>query len=427
MPNVRTNSRRQSFPITVKSGSATVAIYLTPTIVNGRKYTQYTLSYYSGGQRVRKKFADLEKARSEAEFAARSIASGESAALSLTSEDRAAYVKALELIQESQKPLTTVAHEYMEAVRILPPNTTLIEACRDYSRRNSEVTCDKTLKELADTYLANLQKNNCSVRHIQTQRSRIRRFAESLNGSPSLLRRGTIEAYLDGLGVAASTRKNEISAITTFINWMIRLRFAPKDLAEEIRAVQRPKAPESEVTIWTVEEMTEILIHTPKIFLPYVVFGGFCGIRASELLRLKWEDITPCGDYVAIRAKKGTAARRTVPIPEAAKRWLHDTPEKSGQVSPCKRSETIIRAIKNSINNSRKLKKEKLFIWKDNALRHSFGSYRVADTQNINQTALEMGNSVRMIQQHYLHLVTPKDGKNFFSIFPNHAAASASV
>jgi hypothetical protein len=38
--------------------------------------------------------------------------------------------------------------------------------------------------------------------------------------------------------------------------------------------------------------------------------------------------------------------------------------------------------------------------WKKNALRHSFISYRVAAIQNVNQVALEAGNSAAMIFKH---------------------------
>ena len=37
------------------------------------------------------------------------------------------------------------------------------------------------------------------------------------------------------------------------------------------------------------------------------------------------------------------------------------------------------------------------FVWKHNALRHSFISYRVAQTQNVAQVALEAGNSPRVV------------------------------
>ncbi len=105
MPAARKSPAPGTLPKIIRSGSATVQIYLTPTTVKGEKYTQYTLVYYSGGQRIRRKFSDLKQAVQEGELAAARIASGEMDVLSLTSEDRAAYVKALELIQDSKKPL----------------------------------------------------------------------------------------------------------------------------------------------------------------------------------------------------------------------------------------------------------------------------------------------------------------------------------
>ncbi len=49
------------------------------------------------------------------------------------------------------------------------------------------------------------------------------------------------------------------------------------------------------------------------------------------------------------------------------------------------------------------------FIWKHNGLRHSFISYRVAQTQNVAQVALEAGNSPRMVFSNYRELVRPAD------------------
>ncbi len=422
MPTPRKSPAHSTFPKIIRSGSATVQIYRTPTTVRGAEYIQYTLVYYSGGQRIRKKFSDLKEAIQEGELAASRIASGELAALTLTSEDRAAYVKALEMIQDSTKPIVLVASEYMEATRLLPPNVTLVEACRDFAKRHSEVQCDLPVEKLLEIYLASLKKGNRSPRHLQTMKSRLTRFSTAFKCTPKSIRREAIEGFLDQLGVADRTRKNEIGAISQFINWMIRLKYAPKDLAEEIQAIQKPNIQESEVIIWSIAEMEELLRNSPTECIPYVVIGGFCGLRPSEILRSDWSDITPCGGYIAVRARKGTKARRNAPICEQAKMWLKPFQRKSGPISNHPRSSKIHRMIITAINTRRSQNNQPTFKWKDNALRHSFGSYRVAQIKNIIQTAHEMGNSPQMIQRHYLHLVTPEDGERFFSISPDHPA-----
>ena len=61
-------------------------------------------------------------------------------------------------------------------------------------------------------------------------------------------------------------------------------------------------------------------------------------------------------------------------------------------------------------------------VWKDNALRHSFISYRLADTQNAAQVALEAGNSPQIVFKHYRELVKPEAAKAWFAIAPQEPA-----
>jgi hypothetical protein len=56
--------------------------------------------------------------------------------------------------------------------------------------------------------------------------------------------------------------------------------------------------------------------------------------------------------------------------------------------------------------------------WPDNAMGHSFVSYRLAATQNAPQTALESGRDQAVLFKHYRELVRPKDAERFFSIRP---------
>jgi hypothetical protein len=60
----------------------------------------------------------------------------------------------------------------------------------------------------------------------------------------------------------------------------------------------------------------------------------------------------------------------------------------------------------------------KALTWKDNGLRASFISYRVADTQYVAQVALEAGNAPKKIFSNYRELVTKQQGAVWFSISP---------
>jgi len=56
--------------------------------------------------------------------------------------------------------------------------------------------------------------------------------------------------------------------------------------------------------------------------------------------------------------------------------------------------------------------------WPSNALRHSFGSYHLAQFKGAAAPALQMGNSPAMIFKHYRELVKPKDAENYWRIRP---------
>jgi hypothetical protein len=58
----------------------------------------------------------------------------------------------------------------------------------------------------------------------------------------------------------------------------------------------------------------------------------------------------------------------------------------------------------------------------DNGARHSFISYRTAETRDVARVADECGNSVSTIKNHYRQLVTADAAKKFFAIRPKETA-----
>ena len=54
-----------------------------------------------------------------------------------------------------------------------------------------------------------------------------------------------------------------------------------------------------------------------------------------------------------------------------------------------------------------------------NGLRHSFGSYRYAVTDNADKTSKEMGNSPTTLKKSYYRLATPNRGAEWFALTPS--------
>ena len=56
------------------------------------------------------------------------------------------------------------------------------------------------------------------------------------------------------------------------------------------------------------------------------------------------------------------------------------------------------------------------FEWHHNALRHSHASYRLAVCKSAAEVALDMGNSPRMVFEHYRESVTPAEAEKWWTI-----------
>ncbi len=136
------------------------------------------------------------------------------------------------------------------------------------------------------------------------------------------------------------------------------------------------------------------------------------------------------GDLIEIRAGKAkTASRRVIPIVANLRAWLEAHWPESGPVCPYANLSRQLAQLVRQVNEARTKEasgraarvEAAKFVWKHNALRHSFISYRVAQTQNVAQVALEAGNSPQMIFQHYRELVRPVDAQAWFSLVPQRA------
>jgi hypothetical protein len=60
--------------------------------------------------------------------------------------------------------------------------------------------------------------------------------------------------------------------------------------------------------------------------------------------------------------------------------------------------------------------------WKANALRHSYASYRFAQTGDAGRVAGELGNSAAVVHKHYRELVKPADAVKWFGVTPEQPA-----
>ncbi len=107
---------------------------------------------------------------------------------------------------------------------------------------------------------------------------------------------------------------------------------------------------------------------------------AFCGVRPNEMRRLKWQDIRLATRTLVVDAMSAkTASRRTVPLCDAAMYWLNS----------CEPSEGLLWRKKADHWNRRlnRLHKRAGVTQQSNGLRHSYISYRLTLTGDVNRTA----------------------------------------
>ena len=414
------------FPVTVSEGRVTAKIHKATKSKNGKTYVSYIADYVLLGQRKQVVRANLEEAKQIALDACRQIANGSQALLTLTNDDRLTYLRAIEALSPVNVKLDSAAVEYVSAIRNLPEGTTLKDSVDFYRRRHVALEL-RTVRQVADEMLAAKRAAKMSEIHIKDLECRLNRFARDFQVNIGDVSGRMIQTWLDGINLSGRTKQNYLRHIAALIRFAIKWKYLPKDVLDEIDAVETPKQDASEVEIFTPDEMREILLAARPEMIPWLAIGGFAGLRSAEIKRLDWNEVHLAERFIEIKASKAkTAARRLIPITDNLAQWLSPYIKVSGNVVNFESWWNQIPKVVEAVNQKRLSMLAgkdpatvKLFEWKHNALRHSFCSYRIAAIKNAAQVALEAGNSPQMIFRHYRQVVTESEAAKWFSIVPD--------
>jgi site-specific recombinase XerD len=150
--------------------------------------------------------------------------------------------------------------------------------------------------------------------------------------------------------------------------------------------------------------------------VPVLALGMFAGLRVSEaantdLARLPRDP----GEF----RTTGKTGPRMAPFTEAAAAWIGAQARRKGKAWPKQ-----ARQLVDDMQALFALARVKQI---DNGARHSFITYRTAETRDVARVADECGNSVSTIKNHYRQLVTAEAATAFFAIRPEAAANVTSI
>lgn len=409
MDNPASRSKRSKtiptdWPHEVTFGRVRVSVYRRKR-ANGT--FGFEVANYSGGSRRLESFPDAAKALDRADQIARQISEGDVLAANLRNEDAGAFASALQTLAPFNVPIPAVASTVAECLKLVGDLPSLLAAAKLYASRNRKVE-RKTVRAVVDELLAVKTARGSSVRYLQDLRSRLGLFADAIRKDACEVTTGEIQSWLDARKLAPQTYANFRRVIHLAFEFAIARGYASENPAAGVE-VQKVRGGDTE--IFTPEEMAKLLSAAAVEILPCLAIGGFSGLRSAEIERLDWSEIDLKRGWITVgSAKSKTGSRRMVAIAPNLAAWLAHHARASGQVWTGTHEQYY--AAQQATALAAKVP------WKANALRHSYASYRCAQTGDAGKVAGELGNSAAVVHRHYRELVTPDQAEAWFGIRP---------
>jgi integrase len=360
---------------------------LTKTKVNGRRYYCVTLPKLGGG-RKRRFFKDKAEAQTFMRLAEVQQENFGTAALSMSDALRVEAIECSELLQPYQKTLRDAAEFYLAHLKT--------------------ITGSRKVKEIVADLLAARTADGMSVRYLGDLRARLGRFVATFGEQMIAgISSSRIDDWLRALAVGPVTRNTYRRRLAALFNFAKRRGYINEN---PVADVERAKERETEIAILSVGDLARLLECASSDMLPFWTIGAFAGLRPAEIERLTWNEVDFDAGVIEVKASKAkTASRRLVTIQPNLREWLVPYRPRTGRVCPVN-----LRRKSDEDRERARLRAE----WPQNALRHSFGSYHVAQFNDAAKLALEMGNSPATIFRHYRQLVRPKQAALYWKIVP---------
>jgi integrase len=372
---------------TVKVGNTLVKIYHW----KGKSgYDQFKIAYRQGGGQRRETFGSLAKAKARANEIAVQIERGERDVLKLTNADRSTYLHALELLKPTSIPLHVAIQEYL-------------------SLRKPTECPQKLVPDVVAELLEDKKAHGASVRHVQTLRRQLNRFAAAFRTNIGSITARLIEQWLASLKVGPRSTNNYRASVVTLFHYSRKHGYLPREKQTEADLVDKVKDHGKKIEILTPAQMAKLMAKAKGKIALYLALASFSGIRAAELMRLEWKDFNFARGHITVAADKAkTATRRLVPILPNLAEYLRPYHRAKGGLFKAKEDmKAVAWAKQNGVDP-----------WPINCLRHSYASYRLAATADAARTALELGNSPAKLFSNYRELADEHDAKAWFAITP---------
>lgn len=405
MGNRKVRKKRTDWPRRVRCGSTTVKVYQ----VRHRTGFLYTLAWYDGPKRRLQQFASPDQAITEARKKVHDLNEGRREMARVSQSDAELLAWAKLTLQPLGISLNQALSDYLDCREKLA-GAPLTKAVDWYAQHHPQQDRNQTVPEVIEELLFSKAKDGASKRHLQDLDSRLNQFAAAFSVPINAIRSREIDDWLRNLSCAARTRNNTRRVIIILFRFAQSRGYLSRGIKTEAEHTSRAKEEATQIEIFTPEELGLLIAIAHQSEEPsalaYFAISGLAGLRHAEICRLDWSEVETTERHIWVKAAKAkTSQNRHVPLNDRLLQLLELIPRRHRQGQVCTQQQS---------RKARNLARRLLGKWPANALRHSYGSYRLAQIQDIQRVALEMGNSPQMIFQSYRKLVPLREANKWF-------------
>jgi integrase len=385
-----------------------------------RGTTLFRVIHRVNGERRPKTFTTLAKAEADALSILKEIYAKGEPKIHLTDDEKRDWHAAVAVLKQAgiRSSLETVCRSYADLSKIVGGASLLTDVARKYAASRGKAVVPVKLTVLREAYVSALKKKNCSVRHVNAQRSHTGQFVAHAgeNTKSDRITRELLQDFVDAKKKAdPRTKKNLLDAVKAMMAFGQSNRQVPLEW-EEADHVVLPTVKAKKIRVFTPEELTRLFAAAPQDFRPILALAAFAGIRSSEIECLDWKHIRlaekEAKDRLIVMDVDVTeeSGKRFIPIGETLWKWLAPGFKSHGNV--WRGSHDDFYRTQQTIAKTAGIR------WKNNALRHTAISAQVAITRDVPEVAFHSGNSVDVIKRHYLDLMTPSTAEAWFAVNP---------
>jgi integrase len=372
------------------------AFSIAPYLDKNRPWLKFIVRSKVGGKWVRRFFKSEREAKTYVDLRRIELRNEGEQGLLLPAEIRVAAIRAHERLEPFGKTIDDATAFYLEHLQ---------------TERGS-IPVRQAVEEL----IANRKASGLSKLYISDLRFRLGRFAKAFGDrTVASITTREIVSWLESLNVGPVTRNTFRRDVRTLYSFAREHGYCSDNPAasKATLAKERPK----DVVVLSVEQAKKLLTASSREMLPYWAIGLFAGLRPSEIRKLEWSDCDFDHKLITVRSAK-----------TGRKRYVTMQPNLIGWLKPLRLDEG---KVVDPVNFRRQYAQDRaaagLTDWPVNALRHSFGSYHVAQWSDINALAVQMGNSPAVIEEHYRQAVRPREAHRYWALTPKTAQESGEV